>query len=479
MRKQVIAASTWTMGAFAISQVIRLGGSMIQTRLLFPEAFGIHAIAFTFMMALAFVADIGVGPAIVRSPNGDDPRFLNTAWTIQCIRGVSLFVGYCVIGYPVALFYEQPLLTWMIPAIGLGAMIDGFNSTAFKVAQRHLQPRSNALMDIANQAVTILTIITVAWVFRPYFTEHKLHAAWALVAGGLAAELVRLWASFKLVPGIKHRFMMDPAAKAELINVGRAVFISTMFSFFASQADRLIFGKKIPLELLGVYGVAAALGTMPAAIIQRLCSVVLFPAYSRLIHRPDFKVPFWRARYPLLLAGGTLVAGIVASGPALIDVIYDDRYQDAGWILRLMAIGGWFSILESMTTPALHALGRFSFGVVINVGKLAGIVVFVPLGFYFGGFAGALLGLALSDVVKYLVTQVGVVGHGLSSLRQDLAATVVVAAVSAAAIVVGKQLAVGNAVARLLLSGSFVVLVAAAPGYWYWRSEKRRRAQGS
>jgi len=85
-RRRMIQASFWSMGGFAIGQIIRFGANLILTRLLFPESFGLYALVTTFLLGLQMFADIGTGPAIVHSPHGDDERFLNTVWTLQTMR---------------------------------------------------------------------------------------------------------------------------------------------------------------------------------------------------------------------------------------------------------------------------------------------------------------------------------------------------------------------------------------------------------
>ncbi len=75
-------------------------------------------------------SDIGIKPSIIRSSRGDDPNFLNTAWTLQVIRECGLWIGCCLIAWPVSRFYDNQELLWLIPTVGLTTIISGFNSTS-------------------------------------------------------------------------------------------------------------------------------------------------------------------------------------------------------------------------------------------------------------------------------------------------------------------------------------------------------------
>src|SRR6187551_2992594 len=84
-------------GAFALTghlivQVLRMGGQIVLTRLVPQEAFGLMAIVHTFRAAVDLFSDIGIGPSIIQNPRGDEPRFLDTAWTLQLLRGTGLFL---------------------------------------------------------------------------------------------------------------------------------------------------------------------------------------------------------------------------------------------------------------------------------------------------------------------------------------------------------------------------------------------------
>jgi hypothetical protein len=61
---------------------------LILTRLLFPEAFGLMALVQVFMGGLQMFSDLGVNMSIIQSKRGEDPDFLNTAWTFQILRGL-------------------------------------------------------------------------------------------------------------------------------------------------------------------------------------------------------------------------------------------------------------------------------------------------------------------------------------------------------------------------------------------------------
>src|SRR5271170_4112216 len=77
-----------TGACFAAQAVIKLASSLILTRLLRPEAYGIITILMSIAFVVEMLADIGVTVFIVRDPNAEQSRYLNTAWTMRLGRSL-------------------------------------------------------------------------------------------------------------------------------------------------------------------------------------------------------------------------------------------------------------------------------------------------------------------------------------------------------------------------------------------------------
>src|ERR1700687_1974213 len=157
-----IRGSVWTMGGYAAGQFLRLAGNIVLTRLLFPAVFGEMALVFIFIQGLAMFSDVGTGPAIIQNARGEDPSFLNTAWTIQCARGAILWLASWAIAWPLAAFYGQPSLRWLVPAAGFTALLGGVACLAMHALQRHLKLERLTIVELASQLVGIAATVLFA-----------------------------------------------------------------------------------------------------------------------------------------------------------------------------------------------------------------------------------------------------------------------------------------------------------------------------
>ena len=198
--------SVLTAGAYAISQALRLGSNLILTRLLYPEAFGVMALVSVALVGLAMFSDMGTGPAIARSPRGDDPAFLDTAYSLHAMRGAGLWLATCALAWPMAWFYRAPELLLLVPAAGLTLLISGFNPTRIDTANRHLLLGRLTPLDLASQAIGILAMVGLAFALR---------SVWALVAGAIIGSTAKLALTSAFLPCRRNRLRRAPAGPRE------------------------------------------------------------------------------------------------------------------------------------------------------------------------------------------------------------------------------------------------------------------------
>jgi len=331
LKARVLRGSALTVISFGGANALRLAGNLVLTRLLFPEAFGLMALVQVFVSGLHMFSDLGIRVSIIQNKRGDDPDFLNTAWTLQIIRGVVLWLAGCALAFPAAWFYDEPLLAQMLPVASLNALILGFVTTKMATASRHLMLGRLTAVELGTQAIGIIVMIILSYFFR---------SVWVLVAGGLISTTLRVWLWGKTLPGITNRLHWEPEAFRELIGFGKYIFLSTIAGFLINQSDRAVLGAYISMAALGIYNVGFFLGTVPVLLNRAAINKVILPVYRM---RPTTegeqnRTQVFRTRR-LLIAGTLAMAMVLAYiGVPLVWFLYDDRYHLAGAVVVLFSL---------------------------------------------------------------------------------------------------------------------------------------------
>jgi O-antigen/teichoic acid export membrane protein len=319
-----------------------------------------------------------------------------------------------------ALFYHDPKLKILLPVLALSTLISSLNSTNLLTLSRHMGVRRLFAIDGTTAVVSL--VVTIIWaIVSP--------SVWAIVAGNLVSTAYRLCISFipAVTPGIRNTFQWDKESAHNIVHFGRWIMFATAFWFLASQADKLILGRLISLSLLGIYGLAYQISDVPRQIILALVQRVAYPFIAKIIHQPidQFRATFLRYRAFTLLTGAVLLSIMVSWGGLLIVHLYDHRYREAAWMVPILALGLWQTLLYSTTYPVLLSLGKAKYSAFGNAAFCAAIVSGIPVGFHFFGMTGAVVAVAAGDLPLYAIIQTGVSRHGVRPWSQDAGMTLI------------------------------------------------------
>lgn len=389
---RALRSAAWHIGGYGGGQFLRLVSNLILTRLLFPEAFGLMSLVTVILTGLNLFSDTGVGLSIRQSKRGDDPDFLNSAWTIQIIRGVLLFFMACLLAQPVADFYGEQDLARYLPIAAIALIIAGFNPTRIETANRHLVVGRLTLLDLISQVFGLVFMVALAMATGSVI---------AMVLGGVAHAIAKLVLTHFFLPGERNRLCWDKRSVHELLHFGKWIFLSTALAFLIGQGDRLILGRFLSLEMLGIYNIGFFLGAFPASLGHAVVNGLLVPIYRESHENQTRQRKIRLVRVAFTAGIGTMLVVMAMAGPAIVSVLYDDRYALAGPIVTLIALTLLpQTIIVTYDSAALTAGDSRSFFVWILARAILQSLC-VLYGVTHMGVTGAILGLGASVLLAY------------------------------------------------------------------------------
>jgi O-antigen/teichoic acid export membrane protein len=413
-----LTATLWTAASYGLSQSLRLVNNAVVTHMLVPEYFGLMALVMTITLGVSLISDIGLLPGVIGSPRGDEPAFLDTAWTIQVVRGISLWIIALALTFPMVRIYHDHRLYLLVPIVSLSTVIEGFASTNLMTAARHIGVKRLLMIDMVGQIFTITVTFLLAL---------ATHSIWALVAGCLASSVLKTIISHipALLPGRRNAFAWDKDAVHSLVHFGKWIMLGTAFYFLASQADRLILGRLVSFTVLGVYGVAFTFADIPRQVIQQFSYRVGLPFIAKMAHLPlpEYRRNCLKYRFYVLAAGSLILSTVVNFGGPIITHIYDKRYVDTGWMIPILALGLWHTLMYATIGDILFALGKSKYNAIGTACFCITMFIALPICFHFYGLRGAIISVAAGDFPFYLVLTYGVWKEKVSVWRQDLYST--------------------------------------------------------
>jgi O-antigen/teichoic acid export membrane protein len=406
----------WATGSFGLIQVLRFANNVILARLLSPPLFGLMMIVNSIRTGVELISDVGIKQNIVSNEAGHTPDFYDTAWTLKVIRGVALGALFFLTSNLFASFFEQPQLAVIMPVIAITFVFLGFQSTSSALLQKRKTIGVSTSAEVIVATISLIVHVSLALITP---------TIWALVLGSVFTSVAALIASYLTIPGTRHRFMIDREAAREIFGFGKWIFLSSIIYFAAMNFDRLYFAKLISLTELGIYSIARSLSDMLSNLVIRTTNMVLFPSVAAMrTTAPELRTRLLHARRMVLALIAVGLGCFVAMSDAVVNLLYDQRYETAGLILPVLLLGVWLAILSTVNDSILLGMGKPAYTTSANGAKLATIVVAVPIAFHYAGLLGAVVAVNAGEAVRYVTLWLFGRRAHLGFGRDDLALTI-------------------------------------------------------
>lgn len=416
MRKASLSTNAlWTSGLYGVRLLLRLGSNIVLSRLLFPEVFGVMALVNSLRAGAELLSDIGLGQNIIQNRNGADPSFLNTAWTIQIVRGFILAALFLMVSPLIDTVYDIPDIGLILMVSSCFFIIGGFQSMNLHVLQKTHRIRDLELYQLIPDVIGLVLIIGLA-----YYVP----SVWTLVLGSIIGVFLRTLSSF-MIPGPRPHLTFSRDRFSEIFSFGKWVFLSSVSFFAATNFDRLYLAKVMPLDVLGIFGVARALTDILNGLVTRLTSYIVFPMIAEASHLPmgELRARILWPRATFLAIAAILFGSFLSIVDLIVALLYDPRYSAAEWMVLLLSFGMWLSVLSSFGEAIVTGTGRPALVSLSSWLKFGFLVVAAPLGFAYFGVVGALVAFSLADLPRFIAVQLSQQKLGISFFTQDMLVT--------------------------------------------------------
>lgn len=424
LRESIIRASIWIVSGHFASQVLRLGGNLIMTRLLVPEMFGVMAIANIIIAGLQLCSYFGIHHNIIQSDRGDEPLFLNTAWTFQILRGFIIFL--LVLCLAAGLFlantyglvdessaYHNPLLPSVLAVLSFTALISGFESTKMATANRSMKLGLATILELVTQITGL--IVMIAWAL---FDK----SIWALVAGTIFSACTRTLLSHRwFIRELTNQLAWDRAIFKDLFAFGKWILLTTILGYLVGNGDRLVLAGLISADVLGVYTIALFMTSALQDILSKLTANATFPLLSKVVRerREDLSVVYYKIRFPIDLAILFICGVLFYAGHLITDVLYDHRYANAGHMLEILSIS-LFGKRYIVSEQVYIALGKPRLLIPAQIMQLLVTFCVISPVYKAYGLEGAVWVIALTPLLILPVTAYFMVKYEFFNLKREL-----------------------------------------------------------
>ena len=378
----------WSTLGQITSLAVKLGSTLVLTRLLAPEAYGILGTAMAVLTTLEWLSDLGIQPALIRHPRGGTREFLETGWLMGLLRGAFLTAAAAGLAFPLSRFYHQPTLLGVLLVIAVRPLVLSLRSPAYPTLRRKLDYRALFIDEIAMTFVGTLCSIVMA-LYVP--------SVWAIVLGTMTGAFVSVFVSYVLCPMIP-KIRWDGRAASDVYGFGKHVFVNTLAMAISLNLDRLLGLRLLSPTAMGMYAIAFNLACVLEGMVTRACDVY----FSLLAREEDSSAQVrWHQRisHEITRHGMPVAALFSLASPCVIWILYDARYREAGVVFGILLIRLMVRTLGQLQFQYLMAVAQVriaTFAYVVAI--LFQIAFFAPVVNAYG-----VTGLALTMFASTMV----------------------------------------------------------------------------
>lgn len=405
----------WTTIGYGATQAMRLLSTIVLTRLLAPELFGVMVLLTSLRVGIELFTDLGIGQSVIASRRTREEIFYNTAWTMQLLRGL-LLGGLVLLILPLLRsFYDDAMLRDVLPVLSLMLILTSWHSIAPTIATKELRTKRIAAYEIIC-AIAQTALIVGSVLVSPTII--------GLIVGQVLSSLFAAAASYFILTDLRLRLVLDRTAFWELISFGKWIFLSSIVFFLSSYLDRLLLGKYATLAMLGIYGIARSLGDIVAQFGTRMGNAIIFPKVaSAEVRGTGLRDRVRKRRLQFLSLIMMAVAGLMAFSQPIIAILYDPRYLGAAQVLPWIALATWLAVINTVSDSLALGVGKPRVSMIGNVVKLVALGALLPYGITKAGIAGAAMAGVAAEITRYAALKWGLLADRLSFIRQDVVTT--------------------------------------------------------
>lgn len=344
--EKLVKGSLWLSLTRMIVNALTTLSTFILARFLTPGDFGLVAIGTTLLLIVTSLTELSLTQALVRHEKLDDSH-LNTAWTLNALRGLVAFALFAASAYPVATLYDDQRLAGIMLALGASIFLTGLINPRLVVLQRQLIFRQEFILGVSQKLIGFVASVSVAIAFRSY---------WALVVGILTSQLVNIVVSYWLLP-FRPRFTLSRTR--ELLSFSIWLSAGSIVNTLNWRFDLLLVGKFLGSSAVGNYSVGNNLAVIATREAVAPLVQTVYPSFASIKDDPA-RLRAAYQRVQTLITAIALPAGI---GMALVAdrvviLALGPHWDEAILVVQVLASVFALQTLGSLVQPLGMAKGQ-------------------------------------------------------------------------------------------------------------------------
>jgi len=367
LRKKSIEAFLWDFAGNIGMQLIAFIISIILTRLLEPEQFGLLGMVMVFAAVAQVFMHMGFGSALVQKQSVSPTTYSSVFWLNLGI-GIVISLVVFLLAPVIAKFYNEPQLEGITKLLSTVFFISSIGNIQRIIYTKRLDFKTQSIISLFTAIVSGAIAVYLS------FEGYGVHA---LIFQKIIAAVLTV-ISFWYLSSWRPTFAFKLDDIKSIWGYSSKEFLDRILSTVYQKLDVLVIGKLFTPAILGFYTRAFSLNTMVGKFTTTSLNKVFFPLISS-IHQDKEKV---RAVYLKIISlVGFLAIGISALLFVIADdlfvILFTDKWNQSIIYFKLLVVTTFAYPLSSIMFGLISGLGHP--GTVLRAGIYKKVIGVIPI----------------------------------------------------------------------------------------------------
>ena len=424
-----VRGTIWLTLFSYLGQFIAFGSTIVLTRLLGPEVFGVFATGMFWVGLLSLRSKFGLAYAGLRRPELDG-ELLGSYYRLDLLLAVvSLMLGILAaillpyLGFPYPQQVSYVIVIMMIA----------------DVTPALVGPLSLALEK--EMQFSRLTLIYVVTTFITYVLAVVLALAgaglWSLLIMNLTNVVLTTLGIYgvcrwRLPQVFRLRWRFRRPLAGQLVRQGVPIGLANMGTTnVVNQYDNFLIGTLVGTTTLGYYDRAYRLSQWPNILLTQVLARVGFITFARVQNDLARLTHAMRLSLWVITTLGVPIALVLAFGASeVVEILYGPAWAASSFFLRFLAVYTLFSPFISLASSLAYAGGNVRMTVWITVAQVITILSVATVFTLAFGAVGTVLGVGVTIMVGFAIGALYIFRRLPLSVRATFGAPLVAAGIA-------------------------------------------------
>lgn len=271
LKRQIMHGVLWNSVASFGIHMLNFVTKIIIARILFPEDFGLFAMAFLLINFLGMFVGFGMMNALIYKKE-EYEKTKGTALLLSMMMGVCFFAISFLSSAAIGSFFNQPIVGDIIKVLSIVLLFDSISTILHGILLKEMEFKKKAITEFVSAICSSATVIVLALYG---------FGVWSLVWGYIIQHFCILILSWIVIQE-KPKVQWNKSVTKELLGFGKYIVSTSLISWAVTSVDNIMVGKKLGEEPLGYYSMAFNIVALPVSSFTHLVMTVFYPVYAKL-----------------------------------------------------------------------------------------------------------------------------------------------------------------------------------------------------